>query len=81
MSDRVPCIVPFCRRTGAREKMPGATEMICGKCGRRAPRRLRLLYRKSLRRWDRGIDRSDKHAARLERLWEKFKAAAIEGAL
>lgn len=78
--DRIPCAIPFCRRTAARAKYPDATEIICGKCGRRAPRRLRMLYRKAARRWWSGEDRSAKNTARCDRLWEKFKAAAIAGA-
>jgi hypothetical protein len=35
-TDRIPCCVPFCRRTGARIRFPDAEEIICGKHGNKA---------------------------------------------
>lgn len=46
MSDRIPCIVPYCRRTALR--MPGdrdGVEIICGPHWRSVRRRLRKLKR------------------------------------
>ena len=31
MAERIPCVVPFCRRTAARDKHPDASEIICWK--------------------------------------------------
>lgn len=78
-SDRIPCVVPFCKRTGNRAKMPDAVEVICGKCSRRAPRRLRLLYRKARRALERGRN-SERAWRQVDRLWDQLKAAAIAAA-
>jgi len=80
MSDRIACVVPFCRRTAARSEFgEGCTEIICGKHGRAASRVLRLRYRKLFRCWKRG-----NHDIRLmkilDRLWERYKASAVEAA-
>jgi hypothetical protein len=81
--DRIPCVVPFCRRTAARAKMPDASEIICGKCGRRAPRE-RAFYR-ALQRDMKGKERKGmllnaRGWRRMERGWERFKAAVIMAA-
>jgi len=75
MTERINCLVPFCRRTAAREKYPAATQIICGKHYRLADKRLRRLYRLCVRRWDRQpATRSDHAYARLERLWNAIIA-------
>jgi len=78
MTDRIPCVVPFCRRTAAREKFPDATEIICGKHHRLARKRLRRLMTLARRRWVR--DQSDRNAARCWRLWNAIKAECIAAA-
>jgi hypothetical protein len=77
VKDRIPCVVPFCRRTAAREHFPDATEIICYKCGRLAPRARKLwraLYRQAAKQ---GWRVSDRQHRRLDRVWESFKRAAI----
>lgn len=92
---RIPCAIPFCRRTADAEKFEGCEEIICGKHWRMAPaswrrRRTRLLRTYRRRFGDRGyweyppgsplrID-----AVRLDRLinslWTRCKRVAIETA-
>ncbi len=94
-NDRIPCCVPYCRRTAAREKFPGCTEIICGKHARMAPRTIRLRYRKLFRRYRKNLGGMEywEHPAGsllriegvrlariLDRLWERYKAAAIQAA-
>lgn len=50
MSNRIACCVPFCRRTAKREAF---TEIICGKCWRKAPKARRQVYSRLLRRYRR----------------------------
>ncbi len=90
---RIPCVVPFCRRTADEKKFVGCTEIICGKCARKAPRVLRLRYRRLFRRYRNrlgGLEYWDhpagsplrlegvKLARILDKLWERYKSAAIE---
>lgn len=92
---RIPCVVPFCRRTANAAKFPGCTEVICGKHGRMAPRTLRLRYRKLFRRYRKNLGGLEywQHPAGsplriegarlariLDRLFERYKQAAIEAA-
>jgi hypothetical protein len=80
---RIHCAVPFCKRTADPAKMPGATEMICRTHGRAVPERLRKLYRKQLRlEFGPGelTGLTNKQIRRGERLWQRFKQAAISAA-
>ncbi len=54
MNGRVPCINPSCNRTAATDKHPGCDEIICGKCFKALPDRLRKRYRQ-LRKRDRKL--------------------------
>lgn len=74
MSERVPCLVPFCRRTRAAE---GTPEWVCGRHWPVVPRRLRALYAAAKRKW--GRDPSPRNAARCARIWKKCREAAITG--
>lgn len=75
--DRIACCVPFCRRTAARAKYAEATEIICGKCARRAPRE-KAYWRAIAKHCERtGGRMTGRQWARYERAWERFKAAAI----
>lgn len=65
---RVPCVVPFCRRT---TKAGNFREWICGKHWRPVSRRLKWLKRTAKRR-----GRYDIAA----RTWERCKRQAIERA-
>ena len=95
MTERIPCCVPFCRRTAPQEKFPGCTEIICGKHGRMASRVLRLRYRKIFRRYRRDLGGKEywdypagsplrikgvRLARILDELWTRFKNSAIEAA-
>lgn len=95
MSERIPCCVPFCKRTASRDKFPNASEIICGKHWRMAPaawrRRLSRLRRTYRRRFGdngpwfyAGGTRERIDAWRIKdldcRLWDRCKKAAIEAA-
>lgn len=79
MSDRIPCVVPFCRRT---RKPNGAREWICGRhwplvdirAKRKLARLRRLLRRcRSQRQWQIAANLFDVQ-------WELCKRQAIERA-
>lgn len=74
--DRLPCVVPFCRRTAARERYPGASEWICGKHWPQTRARLRRLYRRAVARFKR--EPSERGHRRCLRLWEALKAEAMQ---
>jgi len=95
VTDRIPCCVPYCRRTASRAKFPHCSEIICGKHWRLAPAAWRRRRSRLARRYRRRFgdnppwhypagspDRID--AVRLRRLdnqlWERCKKAAIEAA-
>lgn len=77
-ADRIRCVIPFCKRTAPRERVPEGHEIICGKCWRRADPKLRKLQRRARRRWDK--TKSERDAVRIDRLWAKIIAQAIERA-
>lgn len=55
MTDRIPCCVPFCRRTASRDRFPDCDEIICGKHWRMASKKARsfkVKAEKELRRWE-----------------------------
>ncbi|MEP9350595.1 hypothetical protein [Xanthobacter sp. KR7-225] len=47
---RIPCAVPFCRRTADASKYEGPTKIICGKCWRLGSAAARRAYRIARRR-------------------------------
>ncbi|PZU95534.1 MAG: hypothetical protein DI527_00565 [Chelatococcus sp.] len=52
---RIPCCIPFCRRTASKEKFPDCEEIICGKHWRMADKKARSFKTKAeqeLRRWE-----------------------------
>lgn len=76
MTDRVPCAVPFCRRTRAPDQF---TEWLCGDHWRLVDARLRKLRRKILKRLQRGA--TGGNVAKLDVwTWERAKRQAIERA-
>lgn len=81
--DRIPCCVPFCKRTASRAKFPEAAEIICGKHYRLASPVLRQRLSKLRRRAARYSDiRKIKRAEILDAwLWERIKRQAIERAV
>lgn len=61
MSDRIPCVVPHCRRTARREPADDeTTEVICGKHWRMIDKAVRARHKQMKRRQD-----------WLDRQWEK----------
>lgn len=92
---RIPCVVPFCRRTADEAKYPSGTVIICGKHWRLAPASWRRRRSKLERRYSRQFGDTPFwefpagspqriEAARLDRLihvlWTRCKRAAIEAA-
>jgi len=90
---RIPCIVPFCRRTADAAKMAPATEIICGKHWRTVPAETKARYRQVRRRakklWralylDKKIQKPGREALceraydECDRVWERIKREAIE---
>ena len=95
MEDRIPCCVPFCRRTASRAKFPGCTEIICGKHWRMAPQvwrrrrsKLERMYKKRFGNnppWMYPGGSPNRLAAvkldhLIHALWERCKHRAIESA-
>ena len=84
MNDRIPCVVPFCRRTAASDQCSGSGEMICGLHWRLADRSLRRRYARWRRRYDRVDDDGGRMSERiyglLDRMWKRAKRQAIERA-
>ena len=85
MTARIPCCVPFCRRTASREKMGNCDEIICGKHYRLASATLRRRLsrlRRQRARYREGIDDDKKwRSIRLDwQLWDRIKRQAIERA-
>ena len=72
---RIPCCIPFCRRTASIERHPDAVEVICGKHWRFASRRGRGLYAVRRRRAEAG---DESQWPKLERLWERLKSEITE---
>ena len=82
MSNRIACLVPFCRRTAPAEKYEGS-EIICAKHWRAISRQTRAFktqaerrHSKLLRRWDKAQPTGDiLRARRLERLLDQTYSA------
>ena len=92
---RIACIVPFCSRTGAQEKHPGATEIVCYQHWRLLPQPKRRIYSRAWRAAKRAFARetapgsfaskadwlaADRAAGRCERLWRAMQREIIETA-
>lgn len=75
MTQRLFCIVPFCRRT---TKPDGFREWICGPHWRPVSKRLKRLHAASKRRHRRAPDQATH--ARCDRVWALCKRHAIEAA-
>jgi hypothetical protein len=56
VAGRIPCLNPRCRRTADAAKCKPDTQIVCGKCWRSVPRRLRDEYR-AIRKADRQTQR------------------------
>ena len=92
---RIPCLVPFCRRTAAQDKHPGATEIVCYSHWRLLPQPKRRVYSRAWRAAKRAFARqtapgtyanktdwlaADRAAGRCERLWRAMRREVIETA-
>jgi hypothetical protein len=78
MNSRIPCCVPFCKRTAPRSRFPDAGEIICGKHWRLIDKRVRALHRAYLRRERAG--KPFNFAASFWN-WQRCKRQAIEAAM
>jgi hypothetical protein len=81
---RVPCCIPFCRRTFKCED--GIEETMCGKHYRLSPRSMRLRRRRVVRLYKKAMMRGslvdqDRAAWLAYVLWQKIKASATEVAM
>jgi hypothetical protein len=81
--DRLPCLVPFCRRTRKREQF---REWLCGKHWALVDRQLRRRFARSRRLWNKAVRLNRAEAMRAidrmaRRLWDEIKAQAIERAM
>lgn len=54
---RIPCVVPFCRRTASAEKYGDNAEIICRKCYARVSRETKATFRLTKRRLDKILSR------------------------
>jgi hypothetical protein len=86
--DRIPCVVPFCKRTGKRRSDDDETaEIICRSHGAAIDKRLLRLHQLVTRRF-RALEMREENRAKAEklfrqseRLWTRMKAQAIGRAL
>lgn len=76
MTDRLPCIVPFCRRTA-----PAGiySEIICAPHWRMVGHRTKWLYAAVKRRLRR-VPTDDARRRQRDRVWARCKREAIEAA-
>lgn len=84
MTDRVPCVVPFCRRTAPYDEARADQEIICGTHWRNIDRRWRRRHAFITRVLTK-LEPSDVKDARkvlsmAERIWAACKRQAIERA-
>ncbi|MFB0693005.1 hypothetical protein ACA106_20985 [Agrobacterium pusense] len=82
MTDRIACINPNCRRTADRDKHPGSRWIICGKCWKALPDRMRKRWKQLNARW-RKVERTmrkrntgpvvwNRVVERLEGAWDRL---------
>jgi len=78
MTDRIACINPNCRRTAARDKHPGSTWIICGKCWKALPDRTRKRWKQLNARW-RKVERTMRKRNTVPETWNRI-VDRLEGA-
>jgi hypothetical protein len=81
---RIPCLVPFCRRTGKRTSDAADEEIICGPHFRLADKSKRRRLSKLYRAWARAAELSKRKYLLTKlwwRQWEAIKVQAIERAM
>lgn len=76
--DRIPCAVPFCRRTAAKKDFPDSARIICGKHWRLGDERWRRLYSKARRRFLK--TESERDGLLINYCWDRVLRQAIERA-
>lgn len=74
--ERIPCSVPYCRRTAAKDKFPDCSSIICGKHWRLGDPRWRQTYRKAYRLWK--ATGNVRYAKLLDYCWERVLRQAVE---
>ena len=82
MKDRIPCLVPFCRRSAPLERFSLSEEIMCGAHWRLVDRSLRrrdARLRRLLRR-ARNEAVEDRVYDLLSRVWSRARRQAIERA-
>lgn len=86
MSDRIPCLVPFCRCTGKPNQALGDTQVICAKHWRGVGPLTKRAYRTARRRFRAEAERQNdvEQFTRLNwlcvDLWARASRQAIESA-
>lgn len=65
--NRIPCCVPFCRRTAPGHQHPECDQIICGKCWRHISMVTRARYRQLGRRQRRLLTRFEREIVQHER--------------
>jgi hypothetical protein len=78
MSDRIPCCVPFCKRTAPKARWPHAFEWICSKHWRLVDLDARRLNSAYLRRERKG---KPVNSPTPYWHWQRCKRQAIEAAM
>lgn len=71
MADRIPCLNPNCRRTEAQDKFPGSTGIICGKCWKALPDRMRRRWKQLKARWKK-IERAMRKRSTPGPVWNRI---------
>lgn len=74
---RIPCEVPFCRRTAAKAKFEEGARIICGKHSRLADARVRRIYKLARRRARKNPNDAAAHRVWCS-MWERMRRQAIE---
>ena len=85
-ADRVPCCIPFCKRTAARAKHPGVVEIICYLHYRTGSKTLRsrlsrLRKRRERYHPERDVGKIARSYAIDWQIWSRLKNQIIERAM
>jgi hypothetical protein len=79
MTDRIQCVVPFCKRTRKRESFMKGWQWICGEHWKPIPLAARKVYGRRVKKWRR-FNTGEQTVARLWR-WLAAKACDRAGAI
>lgn len=81
MTDRVRCLVPFCKRTTPAGRFGPDAQWICGNHWRMIPKDRRRVWGRLRKQWRRyGPSAGENFDARWWRIWDRLKRSAIEAA-